>query len=59
MTYIAVTADEYETIVHMADTQKEMAEIIGVSIPTISKSLSHGYTVQGEYKVYKIEEDER
>ena len=58
MTYIAVTADEYETIVHIADTQTEMAQIIGVDASSISRAVKRGYVVGGEYKVYKIEEEE-
>ena len=58
MAYIAVTADEYETIVHIEDTQAKMAEVVGVSIPVISVAISRGYTVRGEYKIYAVEDGE-
>lgn len=46
---LAVTADEYELPVAVADLQCEMAQILGVTAGAISHSISEGHTFRKKY----------
>lgn len=52
--YLKTTLDEYELPVAVADTARELAEMVGTSQSVIYSSISHKY--RGYYKV-ELEED--
>ena len=52
--YLKTTLDEYELPVAVADTARELAEMVGTSQSVIYSSISHKY--RGYYKV-EIEDD--
>ena len=52
--YLKTTLDEYELPVAVADTARELAEMVGTSQSVIYSSISHKH--RGYYKV-ELEED--
>ena len=45
---LAVTADEYELPVAVADTQVELSQVIGISESRVSHALARGYSLRKE-----------
>lgn len=58
--YIAVTPDENETPIATAETQKEMARILGMTKEHICRCVhgTRGFGRLSKVRVYRIEEEE-
>ena len=56
--YLRVTKDKYELPVAVADSPRELAQMIGVSRDTILSSLSHVKAGQIRNSIYKLVEVE-
>lgn len=58
--YMKVTNDEYELPLAVADTQEELAKLLGVSRTAVSKALthqkSHVYSTSS-YKEIEVDDD--
>lgn len=56
--YMAVTADEYELPIIVADTGAELARIVGIPKLNVYSAISKGTSgkLRG-YKIVKVEED--
>lgn len=50
--YMAVTADKYELPIFIANTPKELANILGVSVRNLRDDLYHGRN--GKNKGYRL-----
>lgn len=46
--YMAVTSDRYELPRYITDSRKEMAEYLGVSPKSVTKSIQHGFVRRNE-----------
>ncbi|MBQ1572508.1 MAG: hypothetical protein IIZ78_15370 [Clostridiales bacterium] len=58
--YMRVTEDEYELPIAVADSQTELAQMVGVSRNSIASALCHqraGSTKHSVYKEVEVEDD--
>ncbi len=54
--YMAVTPDEYELPIAVAESNKQLSEMIGVSSNSISSNISRGCSGRNRgFKIIKIE----
>ena len=56
--YLLVTKDKYRLPLAVADSAEELAEMVGVTPPTIYKCIRDGYKNSRYERVYIDEEDE-
>lgn len=58
MLWIAVTADEYELPLAVADTGTELSKMLGVSCSAITHAMQRGYGKRAKQKYLKVEVQE-
>lgn len=59
MLYVAVTADKYELPIAVADSQKELAHMLGIAPSVVNYKIRHSKNVQMKKKFKVIEVEDR